>query len=91
MRLSPREISIIKTTIEEYFPGASVYLFGSRTDPEKRGGDIDLYVITPHPDYERKLRLIARLQRRLHKPVDLLLHRDFQRPIEQEALRGIPL
>jgi predicted nucleotidyltransferase len=89
--LNPREISIIKTTIEEYFPGASVYLFGSRTDPEKRGGDIDLYVITPQPDYERKLRLIARLQHRLHKPVDLLLHRDFQRPIEQEALRGIPL
>ena len=47
MRLSEFEIDAIKTAVNKYFEqGAKVYLFGSRVDENKHGGDIDLYVET---------------------------------------------
>ena len=48
MRLEPEQIESIKTAVAECM-GADgrVYLFGSRTDDQARGGDIDLYVEIP--------------------------------------------
>ena len=45
MRLSKSEIEIIKTVAHEIWGNATnIYLFGSRLDDSKKGGDIDLYV-----------------------------------------------
>ena len=44
MRLSPEYISVIKNSILEYIPEAEIFLYGSRTDDSKKGGDIDLLV-----------------------------------------------
>lgn len=46
MRLSQFEISSIKEAIYNIDENALVYLFGSRTDNNKRGGDIDLLIIS---------------------------------------------
>lgn len=47
IRLKPFEIEAICTSFRKYFsPQDHLWLFGSRVDPEKRGGDIDLYVET---------------------------------------------
>ena len=46
MRLTKFESETIKRIIEENIKDADVYLFGSRTDDEKKGGDIDLLVIS---------------------------------------------
>jgi predicted nucleotidyltransferase len=46
MRLSELEIDAIRKTSEQTFGTArSVWLFGSRVDDSKRGGDIDLLII----------------------------------------------
>lgn len=47
MRLTPSEIQLIKTTVDHVlgFPH-HIWLFGSRVDDQKRGGDIDLFVET---------------------------------------------
>jgi predicted nucleotidyltransferase len=45
MRLSDDEIKTIKKLALDHFgPGVKVYLFGSRTDDRKKGGDIDLFI-----------------------------------------------
>ncbi|MBE7565677.1 nucleotidyltransferase domain-containing protein [Acidithiobacillus thiooxidans] len=47
MRLSPLQIAQIRQSAAESFgPEARVWLFGSRVDDRKRGGDIDLLVQT---------------------------------------------
>ena len=48
MRLSEYEIDTIKKVfLEVWGENANIYLFGSRTDDSKKGGDIDLYINTP--------------------------------------------
>jgi len=44
MRLTDQEIKAIKDTVYHYDKQATVYLFGSRVDDNKRGGDIDLAI-----------------------------------------------
>ena len=44
MRLSKRVIKLIEEAIKKSFGNVDVYLFGSRVDDNKRGGDIDLAI-----------------------------------------------
>jgi len=47
MRLSEEYKIVIKDTLAKHFgSGSKFYLFGSRVDDLKRGGDIDLYIET---------------------------------------------
>jgi predicted nucleotidyltransferase len=46
MRLSDFEIDAIRKTVSQTFgPAVSVWLFGSRVDDSKRGGDLDLLIV----------------------------------------------
>ncbi len=47
MRLSEEEIRVLRASLDRVTEHYRLYLFGSRTDDEKRGGDIDLLVISP--------------------------------------------
>jgi ribosomal protein S18 acetylase RimI-like enzyme len=48
MRLTEHEIATIQSTSHKVFGHkASVWLFGSRVDDSKRGGDIDLLILAP--------------------------------------------
>ena len=48
MRLTTSQIETIRQAARQNFgAGASVWLFGSRVDDARRGGDVDLY-IEPH-------------------------------------------
>ena len=46
MRLSKRIINILQDNIKKSFGDVNIYLFGSRTDDTKKGGDIDLAIDT---------------------------------------------
>lgn len=71
MRLNPRERDTIAQVAREVFaPGTAVFLFGSRTDDGRRGGDIDLLIETPQTlspaeQVERRTRFVARIWREL--------------------------
>ena len=69
MRLSESQIEIINKLAKKYFgPMATVYLFGSRTDENKKGGDIDLFISNDDENIltiEAKVRFLAELKRNI--------------------------
>lgn len=96
MRLTEYQAEVIKKNCQMVFgEQTQVYLFGSRTDDNRRGGDIDLYIIpVSHENLlEKELSLTARLQQQLgDQRIDIILSRDKSRPIEQQAIQtGIKL
>jgi len=46
MRLQDKEISLLKIKLKELSNTAKLYLFGSRVDDSKQGGDIDLLIVS---------------------------------------------
>lgn len=46
MRLTEIERTTVKDIVRELDAQAAVYLFGSRTDDNKRGGDIDILILS---------------------------------------------
>ena len=93
MRLTNDQIRTIKEATADIFgPDACIWLFGSRTDDSRRGGDIDLYVeanATDQRDIQKKSnRLWIRLQRQLgEQRIDITAHSSEQPPnaVHQEA------
>ena len=67
MRLNENQIKTITTLAKKHFSDdVQVYLFGSRTDDRKRGGDIDLLIRTPEESdlsTIRKLSYLAELKK----------------------------
>ncbi len=61
VRLRNDEIENIKRIIKNFDPDAAIYLFGSRIHEEKRGGDIDLLVISKTIDYSQKIKILTQL------------------------------
>ncbi|WP_456431521.1 nucleotidyltransferase domain-containing protein [Nitratifractor sp.] len=47
MRLSDEEIQVLHSSLDSLTDHYRLYLFGSRVDDNKRGGDIDLLVVSP--------------------------------------------
>lgn len=89
MRLKKRDIqSIVRVAKEIYGEGVEVYLFGSRTDDEKRGGDIDLLVRTAMENRGvlARVRMIARLKQLLgEQKIDVI--GDYEEsPVTKDAL-----
>lgn len=46
MRLTHHEVTLLKEKLTSLSKEAKLYLFGSRVDDSKRGGDIDLLVVS---------------------------------------------
>ncbi len=92
VRLKDKEIELIIKLAREIFGECEVYIFGSRLK-NKRGGDIDIFIIPQEKDnlFEKKLRLSSKLEMLLEKPVDVVVSKDKNRKIEQEALKGIKI
>ncbi len=66
MRLTPAQIQLVKDAVARHFGTiARVWLFGSRLDDARRGGDFDFYVETDLSDpaaiIDGKLELLAHL------------------------------
>lgn len=79
MRLTDQQRAIIRATVAETFgAGADVWLFGSRVDDSKRGGDIDLLIETDQVDVDAiaraEISFLTKIQMKLgEQKIDVLL------------------
>lgn len=96
MRLTNSQLTIIKQTVSHIFGvGALVYLFGSRVDDAKKGGDIDLYIVPEIKDnlLEKKIQFLTALVMNLgDQKIDVIIAKNDGSLIEKEAMKkGIEL
>ncbi|MBT4639032.1 MAG: nucleotidyltransferase domain-containing protein [Deltaproteobacteria bacterium] len=78
MRISDQQKkAILESVAAELGADARVFLFGSRVDDTKRGGDIDLFVEIPFKIdniVRKKLRILSQIQRRIgEQKIDLII------------------
>ncbi|NBC13539.1 MAG: nucleotidyltransferase domain-containing protein [Gammaproteobacteria bacterium] len=90
MRLAEDEITAIRSAVAVHFgAGSAVWVFGSQLDDAARGGDVDLYV-EPAPALPGNLFLAqqalrSELERRLKRPVDVVVQRDVPTAFMRQA------
>ena len=93
MRLTQYEINSIKKAFKEIFESGDIYLFGSRVDDTKRGGDIDLFIdLTYKLDTKELLNKKSKFKLALYdiigeQKIDVVISKDKNRSIEKEALK----
>ncbi len=87
MRLTSTEANAIKHCIEIIDNQAEVYLFGSRTDDQKKGGDIDLLIISNKINFDEKLQLKICIKDKIgDQKIDLVTSQGKQTPFARTAL-----
>jgi len=78
MRLTQENIILIKNSVKEIFDeNSKIFLFGSRIDDQKKGGDIDLYIETEMKNdvLQKKLKLINSLHKILgEQKIDIVIN-----------------
>jgi predicted nucleotidyltransferase len=75
MRLTPAQIDTIKSTASAVLgEGVQVWLYGSRLDDQRRGGDVDLLVQTARKaSVMDRARFKYQVESTLQLPVDVLM------------------
>ncbi len=93
-RLTPFEIESIKDLFKIFFAKEDhLWIFGSRMDPKKNGGDIDLYIETSISDVREinkaKISFLTELYYKIgEQKIDVVVHRissSFSLPIYEIA------
>lgn len=94
MRLSSFERKVIKTTVLTQDEEAIIYVFGSRVDDQKRGGDIDLLILSKKIDLEMKLKISVAIQEKIGaQKIDILVAKtaDENPFVEMAVVSGVLL
>ena len=77
VRLRPEEIAAVKHIVAKHFGAeAELQVFGSRADPTKRGGDLDLQLclMGPKPGWRVESRCVGAIEQALEdRHTDLLV------------------
>ncbi|MCF8107353.1 MAG: nucleotidyltransferase domain-containing protein [Desulfohalobiaceae bacterium] len=86
MRIRENEKNAILQAVRDIDPKAKVYLFGSRVDESKKGGDIDLLIFSNRISFQDKLTIKARIFETIEEQkMDLLIAENLDGPFVQMA------
>ena len=81
MRLKSHEVVAIKRVITQFDSDAAIYLYGSRVDDDKKGGDIDILVLSKNISFLDKLKIKVTLYAELgEQKIDLLIAENASKP-----------
>ena len=93
MRLTHKEHQAIKESFKEVFKRGKIYLFGSRADDSKRGGDIDLYIeledsLDTKEILDKKVEFKIKLYQKIgEQKIDIVFAKDKSSSFEKEILK----
>ena len=74
MRITPAQVHLISHSIQRHLGrSARIWLFSSRLDDRKHGGDLDLYVEADQQPILEAVRCKVELEAQLDLPVDLIV------------------
>jgi len=74
MRISAFEKECIVNAITACDPEAKIWLFGSRADDSKKGGDIDIGILSEKIDFKKKLGINRGIQEKIgEQKIDLVV------------------
>lgn len=88
MRLTTLQQQMIKRYFLEIFKEGKIYLFGSRVDDTKKGGDIDLYIepVDRKNLVRKKVDFLVKLKREIgNQKIDIVFDRGESRLIDKIA------
>ena len=85
MRLSKQEIAFINQLGKLHFgDDAAIYLFGSRVDDSKKGGDIDLYIetsLSADKAFKAKIKFLTDLELQIgEQKIDVVIKNNDREP-----------
>lgn len=88
MRLTEVETQAIKDAVYKLDSVAKVFLFGSRAHEKKRGGDIDLLILSQNLSQRDILKIKTSLWDKLgEQKIDIVLAKDDSQPFTKIALK----
>lgn len=88
MRLNEYEVNAIKDTIHSFDSNANIYLFGSRVYDHKKGGDIDLLIISDILIQKNARDIKDVLYDKLgEQKIDIVIVKDTSHPFTRIALK----
>lgn len=86
MRITNRERQAIKDVITQLDPKAKVFLFGSRTDDNSRGGDIDLLILSGIISERNRREIRVSLFEQIgEQKLDIVIAKDLDKPFVRIA------
>lgn len=93
MRVSDYEVQVIKDVINYMDSNSQIYLFGSRTDDAKKGGDIDLLILSERLNQSHASVIKYKMCEILgDQKIDVVIEKDDSKPFTRIALKeGIRL
>jgi predicted nucleotidyltransferase len=87
MRITPAEKKALTEAVWQVDQDARIWLFGSRVDDAKKGGDIDIAILSPKIHLSERMRIRRNIVDRIgDQKIDIIVSTDGQDPFFRLAV-----
>ena len=87
MRITEHEKNAIVDAVRETDPDAKVWLFGSRTDDKKKGGDIDIGILSSKVEVMEEIEIKQNIYDKIgEQKIDIVVSKDGQQAFFKYAI-----
>jgi len=86
MRINLKEKSAIINSVKRIDNSAKIWLFGSRVDDAKKGGDIDIAVLSEKISRKNKFKIIYDIEKQIGaQKIDFVVSANYSKPFFRMA------